>query len=71
VIQHAMLNVNARPWANVWLDGRPVGETPLANLRVPAGEHELIFRHPDLGERRVMTRVEPGRTTRVAVDLRE
>jgi hypothetical protein len=39
VIQHALLNVNARPWANVWLDGRAVGETPLANLRVPVGEH--------------------------------
>lgn len=71
VIQHARLNVNASPWANVWLDGRPIGETPLANLRVPAGEHELIFRHPDLGERRVLAVVEAGGTTRVTVDLRE
>jgi serine/threonine-protein kinase len=71
VIQHALLNVNARPWANVWLDGRAVGETPLANLRVPVGEHELIFRHPDLGERRVVAVVEPGGPTRVTVDLRE
>jgi len=71
VIQHAMLNVNARPWATVWLDGRPVGETPLANLRVPVGEHELIFRHPDLGERRVVAVVGAGGTTRVTVDLRD
>jgi hypothetical protein len=71
VIQHALLNVNARPWANVRLEGSAVGETPLANLRVPVGEHELIFRHPDLGERRVVAVVEPGGPTRVTVDLRE
>jgi serine/threonine-protein kinase len=44
--------VNATPWAEVWIDGRSLGETPLANVEVPVGEHELVFRHPDLGERR-------------------
>jgi hypothetical protein len=46
------LSVNAEPWAEVWIDNRPMGETPLANLEIPIGEHEVIFRHPDLGERR-------------------
>ena len=46
------LNVNATPWAEVWIDNRALGETPLANVEVPLGEHELVFRHPDLGERR-------------------
>ena len=45
------LSVNALPWAEVWIDGRLVGETPLGNVEVPIGEHELVFRHPDLGER--------------------
>jgi PEGA domain len=46
------INVNATPWAEVWIDSRALGETPLANVEVPLGEHELVFRHPDLGERR-------------------
>jgi hypothetical protein len=46
------LSVNAQPWAEVFLDSKQVGETPLANLSVPLGEHEIVFRHPNLGERR-------------------
>lgn len=46
------INVNATPWAEVWIDNRALGETPLANVEVSIGEHELVFRHPDLGERR-------------------
>ena len=46
------LSVNAQPWAEVSIDNQPKGETPLANLSVPLGEHEIVFRHPELGERR-------------------
>lgn len=64
------MNVNAVPWANVWIDGRRIGETPLANVRVPIGDHEVIFRHPDLGERRVRAVVEAGVAARVTADMR-
>jgi len=47
------LSVNAQPWAEVSIDNQPKGETPLANLSVPVGEHEIVFRHPELGERRM------------------
>jgi hypothetical protein len=36
----------------VWIDNRPVGDTPLANLDIAIGEHQIVFRHPQLGERR-------------------
>jgi hypothetical protein len=51
-VPNGRLSVNAQPWAEVWIDGRALGETPLANLSVPIGEHELIFRHPQFGERK-------------------
>ena len=51
------LNINAQPWAAVWLDGNSIGETPLGNLSVVPGEHEIVFRHPELGERRERTMV--------------
>jgi hypothetical protein len=47
-----LVSINALPWANCQIGNRLLGETPLANLRVPIGEHEVICRHPELGELR-------------------
>jgi hypothetical protein len=63
------LNINAVPWAEVWIDGKQAGETPLANVSVPIGAHDVVFRHPQLGERRVTTTVKSGAATRVSVTL--
>jgi serine/threonine-protein kinase len=64
------MNVNAVPWANVWVDGRSLGETPLANVQVTPGTHEIVFRHPELGERRIRATVESGVPARIVADLR-
>jgi eukaryotic-like serine/threonine-protein kinase len=60
------LNVNAMPWAEVWIDGRVVGETPMGNVEIPIGEHDLVFRHPDLGERFQRVVVRADTVTRVS-----
>ena len=64
-----LVNVNARPWAEVSIDNRVYGETPLANLAVPIGNHEIVFSHPVLGERRQMITVRADGPTRVAATL--
>jgi hypothetical protein len=63
--------VNAVPWANVLLDGVDVGETPLGNLQATIGSHELVFRHPDLGEQRRTVVVTLTAPLRVSADLRK
>jgi hypothetical protein len=63
------VSINAQPWAQVWIDGNLAGETPLANLIVSAGEHEIVFRHPQLGERRETTIVKSGVQTRISTTL--
>ena len=63
------VSINAQPWAQVWIDGNLVGETPLANLSVPVGEHEITFRHPQLGERKETTIVKSGTQTRISASL--
>jgi PEGA domain len=65
-----MVNVNALPWASVSIDGASVGDTPLANLALAAGPHDVVFRHPELGERRLKVTVTPGTPLRVSTDLR-
>jgi hypothetical protein len=64
------LNLNAVPWADVAIDGKAAGQTPLGNVRVPIGPHRIVFRHPQLGEQTRAVVVTRDSKTRVAVDLR-
>ena len=70
-LPRAPMSVNAVPWAQVWIDGQPLGETPIGNVMQTIGSHQLIFRHPELGERRVTAVVTLNQTTRVAIDMRK
>jgi CRISPR/Cas system-associated exonuclease Cas4 (RecB family) len=63
--------LNAVPWADVWIDGEKVGETPVGNLPVTLGPHEVIFRHPDLGEQRHVVNVTLTVPARLSVDMRK
>jgi PEGA domain-containing protein len=65
----AIVSANARPWADVAIDGKSVGQTPISNLQVPIGTHEVVFRHPRLGERRQTVTVTMNGPNRFAVDL--
>lgn len=65
------LHVNALPWAEVWIDGKRAGETPIGNFAVPIGTHEIVFRHPELGEQKKSVVVTAGAPARVGVDLRK
>jgi hypothetical protein len=51
-LPNGRVSINADPWARVAIDGAEVGSTPLANLAVPIGTHEVVFAHPVFGERR-------------------
>lgn len=70
-LPRAPLFINALPWAEVWIDNERVGETPLGNVQVPLGPHEIVFRHPELGEKRHAITVTLGAPARVSVDLRK
>jgi len=63
--------LNAIPWAEVWIDGEKAGETPIGNLSVAIGPHEIVFRHPDLGEQKHAATVTLNATARLSVDLRK
>ena len=65
-----LVNINATPWADVWIDKKHVGETPIGNLRVAIGRRDVMFRHPDLGERRIRVIVTLKEPLRVAVDMK-
>jgi hypothetical protein len=62
-------NINAQPWAEVWIDGSKIGETPLANLPLTLGSREIVFRNPQFGERKVMATITAGAAANISVDL--
>jgi hypothetical protein len=63
--------LNAVPWAEVWVDGEKVGDTPIGNLSLTIGPHEIVFRHPELGEQRHAATVSLNTPARLSVDLRK
>jgi hypothetical protein len=62
-------NINAQPWAEVWIDGEKVGETPLANLPLTLGSREIVFKNPQFGERKVTATITAGAPANISVDL--
>ncbi len=64
------LTIDARPWCNVTLDGRSIGQTPIVNREVPSGRHTVVCANPELSvTRTVSVEVTPGQTTRTRVAL--
>jgi hypothetical protein len=63
--------LNAVPWAEVWVDGEKVGDTPIGNLSLPIGSHEIVFKHPELGEQHTTAIVNLKEQTRVSADMRK
>ncbi len=65
------LTFDARPWCNVTVAGRRLGQTPIVNASLPAGRHRLLCVNPELGVRKTLTiQIQPGKTTRRRIRLR-
>jgi hypothetical protein len=62
-------NINAAPWAEVWIDGEKAGETPLANVAIRLGVREIVFKNPQFGERKVTTTITANAPATISVDF--
>ena len=63
------VSLNAIPWASVSIDGESVGDTPIGNLPLTVGPHEVVFRNTELGEQRRTVMVTTRAPVRLSVDL--
>jgi hypothetical protein len=68
-LPQSLLNLTSTPVARVWVDGRELGNTPIAQLALPVGQHEVRFEHPEYGERRMTVLVRVGATAQATVDF--
>jgi serine/threonine-protein kinase len=49
------INIQATPWAHVYVGGKLRGTTPLAGLRLPIGQHKITLVNPEIDVRRTVT----------------
>jgi PEGA domain len=68
-LPNGTLSVNAVPWAEVFVDGRAIGVTPLGSVSVPVGSHEILWRHPQFGEKRRTAVVAAQSPARITMDM--
>ena len=40
------LSVRTTPWSDVYLGSKKLGQTPFADLELPAGTYTLTFKNP-------------------------
>jgi len=67
----ATLRINAIPWANVELDGRALGPTPLTHVELAPGSHTILLTNPVLGRSRTeRLEVQAGERRDVIVEMR-
>ena len=69
-VPNGRISINALPWAEVTINGTAHGETPLANLSLPIGTHEVVFKHPQFGERKQTVVVKVDGLVRVTQDFK-
>jgi serine/threonine protein kinase len=68
VVGHLQLGV--APWADVIVDGVPLGTTPMEPVPLPAGTHTARLIHPDFQPLVRKVTIRPGETTPLRIDLR-
>jgi serine/threonine protein kinase len=71
VFQTGSLSVVVFPWANVFVDGRERGQTPIAPLELLEGTHRIRLVNPELGKETEKTiKIKPGAEASLRVDWR-
>ncbi len=66
-LEKGELFFEAKPWADVYVDGRKVGTTPMLPLKVFEGSHEVRFVNPSMKkDTKVEVVVNAGDSTRVS-----
>ena len=66
------LRVNTRPWSQVFVDGRLIGNTPQMAIPVSSGSHTVMFVNDEFGLRKtIKVSVKPGETVTKSLTLTE
>jgi serine/threonine-protein kinase len=63
------LKVLPKPWADVTVDGRVIGQTPLPAIPLAPGSHSVVLTHPDYPPFTRRVEIRAGETATIRMDL--
>jgi PEGA domain len=69
-VPSGLVSIASSPTAEIRVDGDTIGESPIVNRPLTIGQHDVVARHPEMGERRVSVTIMPGTTLSLNLDLR-
>ena len=62
----AFLTINSMPWANIYINGKLIGATPISKYALPAGSYKIQFKNPKAGiDKTIPVELESGETKRL------
>ena len=62
----AYLTINSMPWANIYIDGKLIGATPISKHKLPAGSYKIQFKNPKAKiDKTIPVELEAGETKRL------
>jgi serine/threonine-protein kinase len=70
-VRQGLLQLLVVPWAEVFVDQRSVGTTPIKPLSLPEGSYALRFVHPDYHPLQKQVTIRAGETVKLEVDLKQ
>ena len=71
VFGRGKLRIVVMPWANVTVNSRKVGQTPIPPLDLLEGTHRVVLENPQLGKKNTeRVNIQPGKETTLRMDWR-
>jgi len=66
----ARLTLDSEPWSVVFLNGEKIGQTPISDLVIPAGSHQLRLVNGELNVSKTLTiEAKPGQVVRQRIEF--
>jgi hypothetical protein len=63
------VNINAAPWAEVFVDGEKIGDTPINAAAIRLGVREIVFKNPQFPNKTLVTTVKAGDNDAISIDF--
>ena len=69
-VPSGLFSISSSASAEIQIDGESAGAAPIVNRPLTAGQHDIVARHTELGERRLSVTIAAGTSVSVKVDFR-
>ncbi len=69
-IPKGKINITAIPWANVYIDGKNIGSTPILEFELSVGQHNIVFEHEVYGKIEKNVKIQKDNNPPIIIDFK-